>query len=442
MFRRLSLAAAAAALLASPAQAVSLDPGGLGQALIYPYYTVRAVGGNAFNTYLSIVNTTQSAKALRVRFRDGAAGDTALEFNLFLSATDMWTGALVPETNGARLVSSDRSCTSPGSVQVSLGSSTEGYVEVFEMGTLTGAAAAAVTQDASGVPFNCAVVQAPNVLPAGQIEAPTGGLTGTLTLINVPDGRDYTVNATALAGLASTAYYRAAGNPYPGFNAAEISPVSHVVADGHAYTLNWSSGLQAVSSVLMAADLENELVFDPGTASRTEWVITMPTRLLHVSGTASAPFKSTTCQNISYALFSRERAADYPLSNPVIADPPPRACHSSAVVAFELESIPLATELGSEHPVRRVSTGFVRFPNGRARLTFDAAPLVSLLSTRRDLRTGAEQVNRYQVAGLPAIGFMVRSFTNGTFACGASNCQSTFGGAFPHVTVRRITVSP
>ena len=61
-----------AALLASlPASAVSLSADGTGQALVFPYYTVRSANGNAFNTYLSIVNhsTTGSVYGTRVSAR-------------------------------------------------------------------------------------------------------------------------------------------------------------------------------------------------------------------------------------------------------------------------------------------------------------------------------------------------------------------------------------
>src|SRR5689334_22385875 len=101
-------------LCAPRAQAVYLDPDGLGQALIYPYYTVRSVDGNSFNTYLSVANTTPDAKAVRVRLREGLNGRETLDFNLFLAPNDMWTGALVPSADGgAEILSSDRSCTNP-----------------------------------------------------------------------------------------------------------------------------------------------------------------------------------------------------------------------------------------------------------------------------------------------------------------------------------------
>ena len=58
---------AGAAGIASTAQAVNMNPDGLGQVLIYPYYTVN--GGNV--TLLSVVNTTGQGKAVKVRFLEG-----------------------------------------------------------------------------------------------------------------------------------------------------------------------------------------------------------------------------------------------------------------------------------------------------------------------------------------------------------------------------------
>ena len=49
------------------AQAVNVNPDGLGQVLIYPYYTTN--GDNM--TLLSVVNTTDQAKAVKVRFLEG-----------------------------------------------------------------------------------------------------------------------------------------------------------------------------------------------------------------------------------------------------------------------------------------------------------------------------------------------------------------------------------
>jgi hypothetical protein len=82
---------AGAAGLAGTAQAVNLNPDGLGQVLIYPYYTAN--GGN--NTLLSVVNTTDNAKAVKVRFLEGFNSREVLDFNLYLSHHDVWVAAIV-----------------------------------------------------------------------------------------------------------------------------------------------------------------------------------------------------------------------------------------------------------------------------------------------------------------------------------------------------------
>ncbi|MEO7741782.1 MAG: hypothetical protein ABIR98_02450, partial [Usitatibacter sp.] len=204
------------------AEAVYLNPNGTGQVLVYPYYTVQSAGGNAWNTYLSVVNTTSRAKALKVRVLEGKTSAEVLDFNLFLSANDMWTAVIVPGPNAgdaARIVTSDVSCTNPvGNLPVANGGepfrnfqystggdalpgtgldrTREGYVEIIEMGTLTGAWASAVTHGAAGTPANCAVVQG-NTLTPSSIEAPSGGLSGTGTLINVNNGSDAGYKADA-----------------------------------------------------------------------------------------------------------------------------------------------------------------------------------------------------------------------------------------------------
>jgi len=106
--------------LAGTAQAVNLNPDGLGQVLIYPYYTAN--DGN--NTLLSVVNTTNNAKAVKVRFLEGFNSREVLDFNLYLSHHDVWTAAiakadaLVQPTAEAYetdtfLIINDDSCTVP-----------------------------------------------------------------------------------------------------------------------------------------------------------------------------------------------------------------------------------------------------------------------------------------------------------------------------------------
>ena len=116
--------------LAGAADAVMINPNGLGQVLVYPYYTVRNgynVGGVSaapFNTLLSIVNTTNSTKAVKVRFREGKASVEVLDFNVFLSPYDMWTAAVEPgvgvtgtDIDGAMIETNDNTCTIPNFIK-------------------------------------------------------------------------------------------------------------------------------------------------------------------------------------------------------------------------------------------------------------------------------------------------------------------------------------
>jgi hypothetical protein len=136
------------------AQAVNLNPDGLGQALIYPYYTVRDSGNsaNAYNSLMSVVNRANVGKAVKVRFLESKASVEVLYFNLYLSPFDVWTAAIVPMGDGAGFFTKDTSCTSPAipkdgvpfSGYLYTGNNTdladqtldrtkEGYAEIIEM---------------------------------------------------------------------------------------------------------------------------------------------------------------------------------------------------------------------------------------------------------------------------------------------------------------------
>ena len=87
---RTSIATAIIAGFANPASAVNLNPNGIGQVLIYPYYTVN----HQQQTLLSAVNTTSIGKAVKVRFLEGYNSREVLDFNLYLSKYDVWTAAV------------------------------------------------------------------------------------------------------------------------------------------------------------------------------------------------------------------------------------------------------------------------------------------------------------------------------------------------------------
>jgi hypothetical protein len=486
---KLLACAVCSALYATTAGAVSLSVDNTGQALIFPYYTVTQGTGSGFNTYLSVTNTTADTKAIRVRFREARGGREVASFNLYLAPRDVWAGALIPSLNfpqlPAALLSGDPSCASPtipyagtfspgldfsntfytGAFADGLGDgldrTREGWVEMIEMGTLTGASATAVSHNSAGVPANCAAVQGNASL---SIAPPTGGLSGTLTLIDVKSGMDFTVDADALANLSKLSFYRPAADPYPDFNAGEIEPVSVVTDNGFIYRSTWNRPVDAVSAVLMRSELFAEFILDAGTGSRTDFVVTLPTRNFYQTGAVlNPPFSGTagwaagacnpnspssfgTAMGISYA--TRDGAsvripdptADFSAQQPPVF----WLCQGASVVEVTNERQGTVAFTGTRilGSTGRGDAGALRvqpgMQNGWVSLfsVTSAPPLLSLQSsTRTTIATGATTTGAHGYVGLPMTGLHLRTFQNGTLTCAGSlnsvPCQGNYGGSFP-----------
>jgi hypothetical protein len=482
---------------AGTAEAVYLNPNKTGQALIYPYYTVQSTAGNSWNTYLSIVNTTTRAKAVKVRFIEGKTSAEVLDFNLFLSPNDMWTAAIVPAdaTAGspAHLLTADVSCTNPaipaGGVDfrnfqyqtgddalpgTGLDRTREGYVEMIEMGTLTGAWAAAVTHNSAGVPANCAVVQV--TTSPSSIESPTGGLVGTGTLINVNSGRDVGYKADALEAWRTASDYTIPSATTP--NLGDATPTVSVVVNAGgvdaatgssalitAYRTTFagssgaSAGAQAVASVFMHSAVINEYILDTATASATDWVVTQPLKRAFVTSTvAAAPYSNllTTngaCETIGFTYFNREEktqtASGTDFSPLPPAAPANSMCWESNVLAIRNTTAATGATsavLGSMN-VTNVTVNST-FQNGWGRLSFlgtsavapagmgGTADIVNLgMNVLAATVTPAVPVTFF---GLPVTGFMVRTFDNGGLTCGTATCQGNYSALFPHSYVTSI----
>jgi hypothetical protein len=106
----LSIAAAVTTLFIMTAEAVNLSHDATGLVLLYPYYNVNQ--GNT--TFLSVTNTTKMAKALKVRFREAADGESLFDFTLYLLPRDALVGAVTKQDDAVKLsVLQDTSCTLP-----------------------------------------------------------------------------------------------------------------------------------------------------------------------------------------------------------------------------------------------------------------------------------------------------------------------------------------
>ena len=166
------------------AQAVSVAQDNLGQALIFPYYTVQ--GG--WMTLFGVTNTSNQIVAVKVRFRESYNSRDVLDFNVILSPHDVWTGWVADTASGPAIFSEDQSCTvgtitssgvlfpSPTSYvgaaadggPISEDRMREGYVEMIMMGSAdpsttttlptTALARGAIHSTTTGVPPGCAAL--------------------------------------------------------------------------------------------------------------------------------------------------------------------------------------------------------------------------------------------------------------------------------------------
>jgi len=493
---------AGAAGLAGVANAVNVNPDGLGQVLLFPYYTVN--GGN--QTLLSVVNTTNQAKAVKVRFLESLNSAEVLDFNLYLSQFDVWTAAVVDLGAGPALITNDRSCTVPnvfalqpvpfrefeftdnnpdiigliGAIRIGGAlvpitdreRMSQGHVEMIEMGVLFNEGAnlfnpaTAATHGANGIPANCAILEnawTPNtgiwsVNNGRAVNAPNGGLFGTGSIVDVAQGRALTYNADAIDG-----FYRSLGQVDVGGSEADLHfrpgsvfpnlgqarnvlvggiPVAqtNTFANGNLVRALFADGLDAVSASLMAQSIFNEYNLETGLGAASEWVITFPTKRLHVYANLLGdvrPFTDNTeagepaatrdnfdpfdtfgsCETVSFTHWNREERtiqAQLEFSPPSPQAPGLNLCWEANVLAFNqtVTATSSSAVLGASAKQGARGTN-LSFDSGWARMTFnntEGAPFRNYLDS--------DDVEPRVFIGLPVIGFWAADYRNANAAPG------------------------
>lgn len=96
----------------SASAALQVAESGAGHILLVPYYSAQEGNLSVFH----LTNTdTKNGKAVKVRFRGASNSDDVLDFQVFLSPGDVWTGIVSknPETGLANLLTADSTCTIP-----------------------------------------------------------------------------------------------------------------------------------------------------------------------------------------------------------------------------------------------------------------------------------------------------------------------------------------
>jgi hypothetical protein len=266
----------------APVTDLYVNPGGLGDALIYGYYNARG----SWN-FIRVVNTSETTGvAAKVRFREGKNSNEVLDFAICLSAGDQWSAWVIGDENSANPASliwyDNDTPTYPdpngnddatdnmlifvplkyapdAAAVVTANDTKEGYFEII------GARAWADTPGVSKVvetPADCALYAAGSATVA---DVPNT-LFGNAYIFNIADGAGtYAYNATALADFT--------GEPITVSLASDSSPRLDDAAEG----------LNAVNFVLTKAyqyatyDLESFL------GGATTIINTFPTKKLSIA---------------------------------------------------------------------------------------------------------------------------------------------------------------
>ena len=453
-------------LTATAAPAMYLSPQGRGQLLLFPYYSVTA----GQSTLLSLTNTTDRVKLLRVQFREGYNSRDVLTFNLFLAPHDAWTATVFSNGTGAALMTRDESCTAPdkrawespfpgGGYQqsfleyaytgahedggpTSLARTREGMLEVIEIAELKGSLADGIS---GHHPPDCAPLQSLDLSwSSPYLQRPGGGLYGDFAVVDVAEGTLFGGRATAVddytqmalvTDLAMLLDYLSLGNSRDG--EADV-----VIANGSGRTTatystsGWRTGIHALTALLMTDSVQGAMSREAGVGSHTEWVLSAPTKYLYTDpevlgvlpseGTAVPPFdevfggphKGASCSPYVATAYDREGRAVTFATDPETAaiDPrrPPQHSLCYAVNVVHFSDLPadgatplLGSRLGSK--------------------LWNPAPAVETANVQLKLgaRAGTAARNTLPAGlrgpalrGLPMIGFEAVRYVNGNVAPG------------------------
>lgn len=222
-------------IYATNANAVNLPANGVGQVLIFPYYTTRA----DWRTQIHLINTDEkNIVAVKLRAYEGYNSRDVMDLTIIMSPGDQFAGVITEKDGIPHLVRApaDTTCTSPykddsGAVYKAFPFNSdayngswedgglkdndrmrEGYVVAFVMGAAPSATATSPlnlaihdadsnNSDADCDKVNDLFTRANIHTTAQQFGAPINALKGNYTLLNLPAGTAAGGNAVALANF-------------------------------------------------------------------------------------------------------------------------------------------------------------------------------------------------------------------------------------------------
>lgn len=286
-----------------------VNPGGMGDALIYGYY--NALGSAS---YVRIVNTSQTlGVGAKVRFREGRNSNEVLDFYICLSAGDQWT-AYVSGTNdnsgAATLISMDTDTPTYPSIPtsgvalksgnpsvVTAADTKEGYLEIIgnvAWSDKPGSGKAVKTSNDCGyMVLNAS--EAPTsdsglaTLKAAEVDVPNS-LAGTMLIYN--GSTLYSFAATALADFRSTPKLGSLGvDSVPTLSDADngIAEVNYALTKDNVYsTFQYASDGTLDTAIINTFPTKRRSLIDSGSGPNATAAGTA-----RVGGSINGPFNDT-----------------------------------------------------------------------------------------------------------------------------------------------------
>lgn len=437
--------------------AVHLDPAGRGQVLIYPYYSAQ----DGAQSLLSIVNHQNTGKAVKLRLREARNGREVATLNLYLAEHDVWTAALFTAPDGnPGLLTDDSTCTVPD-VRTSatlprlpngrrylplsnqnfigpltdggptdVGRTAAGYIEVVEMASLIdNSDSDRYATPISDVPYSCASLVAAweqmdsqgywHADPGVDLLPPSGGLSGTLSLLRVADGTAWSIPVTAIDSFSVVQQHTAPGASLPDLSSAvtetaRTKVTSDIVQRGRLLRSEWpqARAIDAVSAVLSQQAIRVEYSEEAGIGARTDWVLTLPTRRFYSDPALTAvhipPFtvrsdQAQRCEVLRPRPYNREGARPVGFTEfPGVREPGTCVCDATQVlpVGGMAEAASTTAPLCGSAPLPTVYSGR-QLDAGFYELHMDGGG-----------RRSRPALDGETYEGLPILGFTLQSYRN------------------------------
>lgn len=432
--------------------AAVINPKGVGEFLLIPYYTVN----NNLNTLVSIINTTDRAKAVKINFREGLNGHAVFTYNVYLDPNDIWTFALAEteSTINSNIgqpsvihLTSDLSCapyldtngheflpTQLVDGQQNLERAREGFIEVFEMAEVSEEFAAEFGfNEGTDLSDNCSIItdawstwflnNETGEILTEQMSRVTGGLTAEASIIDVAEGINYPIPVTALADFFpdDTIVHSPPGDTSLSFDAAK--PQATVISDDGAIQLDFDNGTDATSALFMTNELLAPFDLFSAIAGQTELVFVQPTRRLYLNEdniSAQAPFPDTNpasnCSDDYYGgsqldlkMFDREGNNIPPIDGVGVLLPPdpPKSgiCGSVFVQSYSLGHNAIVSDLTGSNNSSEV---YIRSNDS---LSESGLLNVQFIGARAISATTVDDQD-VQLKGLPLLGITLQKYTN------------------------------